>query len=107
MEGKELNYSILQVNKILTQKNISIPAMAKNIGMSKQNLYQLLKGNDIHVNTLKKIAAFLDVPIHDFFESEQKEHRQSDKTKVVLQIELDENKNLKMSLGKDLIGLIT
>lgn len=100
--GNQLNDIQLKVSKLLTEKKISIPKLALQLQMTKQNLYQILKSNDIHVSTLEKIAKILNVPMSHFFPEEQpKKVEKSENGKFIIQIEFDENKNLKMNFGND------
>ena len=57
-----MNYSTLK--ELLTQKRINIPALAKEIGMSKPGLYLAIDKERLTVDNLEKIAKVLDA-IHN------------------------------------------
>lgn len=62
-----MNYNTLKT--LLTQKRINVPALAKEIGMSKAGLYLAIDNERLTVENLEKITKVLDVPISDFFDS--------------------------------------
>jgi len=103
----------ITLNEILAKKKLTIPKLAEKIGMSKQNLYPMIKNNDMHISTLQKICEVLEVPINYFFDEKYSiliaENTQ--KKKVFVQIELedgkDEEKILKLIMAKDFINMLS
>lgn len=102
----------LELAKLLAERHLSVPKLAERIGMSKQNLYPMIKNNDMHISTLQKICDVLEVPVSYFFDdkyaiviTEAKRNK-----KVVVQIELedgiDESKVLKLIMGKEFVELL-
>lgn len=57
-----------KIKKILKQKQINVDFLATNIGMTKQNIYNIFKKNTITVATLEKISNFLGIPVSYFFD---------------------------------------
>jgi transcriptional regulator with XRE-family HTH domain len=69
-----LNYNKLK--ELLTQKRINVPALAKEIGMSKPGLYLAIDKERLTVDTLEKIAIALEVPVTVFFETSLQDKEQ-------------------------------
>lgn len=55
-----------KVKFMLKKRKLSIDELSSEIGMSKQNLYNLFKTDDIKVSYIKKMSSFLDIPIAYF-----------------------------------------
>lgn len=49
------------VRMILNEKNMSIPALAEQVGVSEQSIYNLLSGGGFRPDTLGKLATALEV----------------------------------------------
>lgn len=47
----------------MTEKGVSIPQLALQLGMTKQNLYAMLNNNDWKVSVLQKISDIINVPV--------------------------------------------
>lgn len=61
---------LLKIKKEAERKGIKISSIAKNIGMSVQNLHRCIRDGRIEAGHLEKIAKILDVPIFYFFDDE-------------------------------------
>jgi len=59
------------IKEKIERKNLSVADIAKRIGMTNQNLYQIFKKESIDTGVLKKISDVIDVPITDFFSDEK------------------------------------
>lgn len=59
-----------KINKILTDKRLSIPQLADKIGMTKRGLYSSIENKTLTISTLEKIAEVLDVPATVFFDEQ-------------------------------------
>lgn len=59
-----------KINKILTDKRLSIPQLADKIGMTKRGLYSSIENKTLTISTLEKIAEVLDVPVTVFFDEQ-------------------------------------
>lgn len=59
-----------KVIDLVKKKNITIEILAEKIGTSKQNLYQVIKKEDVSVLYLEKISAALNISITYFFDVE-------------------------------------
>lgn len=57
-----INISLI-VKRKLTEKGISIPQLASELGMTKQNLYAMLNNNDLKISVLEKISQILNIPV--------------------------------------------
>ena len=57
----------LRIKEIAERKRIKIKDLAEKIGMTEQNLYQILKKKSIQIGKLEEIANALDVPLNIFF----------------------------------------
>lgn len=99
----------IELGKILLERRLTVPKLAEKIGMSKQNLYPMIKNNDMHVSTLEKICDVLDVPITYFFTDSSPIlvpeiiKSTSENLKVVIEFEVDPspgNNSLKMIFGQ-------
>ena len=100
---------ILLKEKKLTQKDVS-----EKSGLSVMAISAIMGGGDLKVSNLIKIANAIGVPVNYFFDestpipiSPIEKHKS--KTKVIVQIELDDEKEtkvLKMVMGKEFIKLL-
>lgn len=91
------------IKNICEGKKISLPDLAKKIGMSKAGFYTSLNNNTIKVDTLQKIADVLEVDIKYFFGGDPS--TSSGEAKKVVELEkrvkeLDEQLNDKKELIK-------
>ncbi len=103
----ELSIIQLKLKDLLKKKKISVPELAEMLKMTKQNVYQILKSKDIHVLTLEKIAKSLGVSMNYFFDNDSsKQPEKIENGKFIIQIEFDEDRNLKMNLGSDFVEYI-
>lgn len=64
-----MNYNTLK--ELLTLKRINVPALAKEIGMSKPGLYLAIEKERLTIETLEKIAEALEVPVSSFFNDDK------------------------------------
>ena len=57
-----------KLKELITDKlTISINRFSKEIGVSRQTIYNILKGGkDIKINTVKKICAYFGVDYHEY-----------------------------------------
>lgn len=99
----------IELGKVLVEKKMTIPKLAEDIGMSKQNLYLTIKKNDMSISTLEKICKVLDVPVSTFFVDNSSVlvpaiiKNANDNLKVVIEFEVDTspgNNSLKMIFGQ-------
>jgi transcriptional regulator with XRE-family HTH domain len=63
------------INKIkflCDKKNITLKKLASEIDVSETGLHQMINKSSMKVETLVKIADFLDVPLSYFFEDSEK-----------------------------------
>ncbi len=104
------------ISDLAEKKNITIDQIASAVGLKRGAIYKLISENSTKIETLEKIAAFLQVPTGIFFDDWQNntESEQSAKKvkrpKVFLAVELDETleeKVLKMSIGKEFLKMMS
>jgi len=57
-----------KIHELLRIRNITKGKLAKELGITEQGLYKMLKTNDCKVSTLEKIAKYLNAPIAYFFD---------------------------------------
>lgn len=100
-----------KIRQLANDNKISLKDLAKLAEISEQGLQKMLKKDDYQLSTLTRIANILNVSVESFFYSGDVKQilktQTNQKNKVVLQIEMDENKNLRIAPGKDLFDLIT
>lgn len=63
---------ISKINLLLTIKKITVRKLASEIQVSEVGLHNMLKSGSMKVDTLAKIADFLEVPLSYFFEDSEK-----------------------------------
>jgi transcriptional regulator with XRE-family HTH domain len=106
----EMDFVRGNVKEIMKYQGLNNTSLALKIGVKKQNMSQILNGDqDLRLSTVQKIADALNVPLVRLFEplgTSKNITSDSKKTKVVIQIELDEENGLKMSLGKDFMNFL-
>ena len=102
----------LNIRKLAEQKKVTLKEIAEYTKITPHGLQKMLNNDDFKTSVLLKIAEFFDVPVDTFFNESKpksiilKNHSPGQKTKVILQIELDEENGLRMNLGKDLMGFL-
>ena len=62
---------VSKLYKLMKIKKISQRELAKLTGINQTTISYILRGNDMKVSTLEKIAKALDVPISYFFDESQ------------------------------------
>lgn len=78
------------IENVLNEKNISQSELAKRINTTRQNMGRILKKDTLDVKQLFAICQALD---YDFFSAFSKvETKEIKNTKVILQIEIEEEK---------------
>jgi transcriptional regulator with XRE-family HTH domain len=60
--------NLQKIKEIADEKNISLSALAGELGITPQALFKLMRNNSTKIETLEKIATILKVPIVSFFE---------------------------------------
>lgn len=94
------------IENATTKTGITKKEIQEKLGMSNNGFYTMLRTNSIKAVELEKLAAILNLPINSFFENDQP---LNDQPKVFLAFELShdqEDKVLKMVMGKDFINLL-
>ena len=62
-----------KIKKILIQKGVSVRELSKAVGVSEQSLHYFIKGkHDIASKTLYRIAKYLNIPMEELIEEEEK-----------------------------------
>ena len=60
--------NLQKIKEIAEEKNISLSALAGELGITPQALFKLMRNNSTKIETLEKIATILKVPVVSFFE---------------------------------------
>jgi transcriptional regulator with XRE-family HTH domain len=63
-----MNLSLIPI--FCKQRGISIPTLAKGIGVSRPGLYKAIKNNSIRAEILERVAGYLELDIREFFGGE-------------------------------------
>jgi len=61
--------NLQKIKQLASVKNMTLVDVAKELGISKQSLNQMMRENSTKVSTLERIAEILDVPVTTFFDS--------------------------------------
>ena len=89
MEAKKIHIG-QWIKDVLNEKKISQSELSRRINTTKQNMGKILEKDSLDVKQLFTISQVLD---YNFFEPFTKsEPKQNQKSRVILQIEIDENK---------------
>lgn len=57
----------LKIRELMSKEKIDAPTLAKNIGKTKQAVYDILDKEDLNTSLLRKLAKVFNVPITYFF----------------------------------------
>jgi len=96
---------------LVNTKNVTLKEMASFCDVTETGLQKMLNNDDFKSSTLIKIAEFLNVPVEQLFrepfrKAEKSKIFKNGRSRVIIQIELDEDDNLKLNMGSDLLYLI-
>jgi DNA-binding Xre family transcriptional regulator len=104
-----LNYSVL--DNIIEKKKFLKVDVAKASGLSWDGFLKMMKHKTMKVETLERIAEFLDVPVAVFFEGEKKQYKHNNNYSVVNETNANEmiekliksliNENVELKLEND------
>jgi transcriptional regulator with XRE-family HTH domain len=59
--------NISKLKKAIEKSNLTNKEIAERCGFSSTTLYGMLKGDDVKISTVEKIASVLGVPVGEFF----------------------------------------
>lgn len=77
----------LKIKELCEAKNISVADLSKNLGKSRQAIYDILEKKHISTELIESIANFLDTPMYIFFiDDKEKIENLSSSTDYVSQI---------------------
>lgn len=71
----------MRIKQILKEKGLTVAALAKKIGVSRQALGKQVQGK-LHVDTAQRIADALEVPVWKLFASEEEILGERDKNTI-------------------------
>lgn len=77
--------NISKLKKAIEKSNLTNKEIAERCGFSSTTLYGMLKGDDVKISTVEKIASVLGVPVGEFFNDDEHISR--------VNATFDENKN--------------
>ena len=60
--------NLQKIKQLAGEKNMTLVDVAKELGISKQSLNQMMRENSTKVSTLERIAEILGVPVTTFFD---------------------------------------
>lgn len=60
--------NLQKIKQLASAKDMTLVDVAKELGISKQSLNQMMRENSTKVSTLERIAEILDVPVTTFFD---------------------------------------
>jgi len=63
--------NLQKIKDLADEKNMSVNAIAKRVGLTNQGLYKMIRNNSMQVDTLELVAAVLGVPAATFLDCGQ------------------------------------
>lgn len=61
----------LKIKKLMSQEKIDVPTLARQIGKTKQAVYDMLGKDDLNTSILRQLSVVFNVPISYFFEEKE------------------------------------
>lgn len=61
----------LRIKELMSQEKIDVPTLAKQIGKTKQAVYDMLGKDDLNTSILRRLSIVFNVPISYFFEGKE------------------------------------
>lgn len=61
----------LKIKELMSQEKIDVPTLAKQIGKTKQAVYDMLGKDDLNTSILRQLSVVFNVPISYFFEEKE------------------------------------
>ena len=93
---------ITKLKEYLTENQISIKELCKEIDMSEGGFHQAVKVNSFKVQTIEKISEFLGVPVAFWFTNDKKPEVQGDNLLLLREVKyltekiVDQNEKLEL-----------
>lgn len=60
--------NLQKIKTIAKERGISLVSICKNVGVTEQGLQKMIKNNTTTIDTIERIADYLNVPITTFFD---------------------------------------
>lgn len=124
----------LRIKELASKEKLEIPEIAERLGKSKQAVYDMLSKQDLNTSVLRELSAILKVPITAFFqenddlspsssiqeklesayqeierlrkEVEEVRARNCKPTRVVVELDVDNDEFIKMGLKDKIIQIL-
>lgn len=84
----------LKIKELMSQEKIDVPTLAKQIGKTKQAVYDMLGKDDLNTSILRQLSVVFNVPISYFFEEKECVTGDQEEIKLLRQEVLELNKEV-------------